>query len=126
SEVLRRQALKNIGVFCDKGLARRVQYIGQVTRSGRFQGESGQAMPQVSCRGRNALHEERCDVSMTKKIGNVLIISPESARRCTDCGKDAECRPYGPGGAQVCFPCAMKDREDTEERFAKILNGEEL
>lgn len=28
---------------------------------------------------------------------------------CTDDGKpDHELRPYGPGGAAVCFPCAMK------------------
>lgn len=29
-------------------------------------------------------------------------------RRCLHCGKeDVDLRPYGPNGADVCFPCAM-------------------
>jgi hypothetical protein len=36
--------------------------------------------------------------------------------KCHYCGStEAELRPYGPGGAQVCFPCAM----ETPEREAQ-------
>lgn len=24
---------------------------------------------------------------------------------CATCGRNAETRPYGPGGSRVCFPC---------------------
>ena len=39
------------------------------------------------------------------------------ARECHYChGQDLDVRPYGPGGAWVCFPCAMA----TPEREAQI------
>ena len=41
---------------------------------------------------------------------------------CQDCGKHKELRPYGLGGAWICFDCAMKDEAGTKERFGKILD----
>lgn len=35
---------------------------------------------------------------------------------CAMCGASAELRPYGPGGAWVCYPCAMKDRGEAERQ----------
>ncbi|KKL27727.1 hypothetical protein LCGC14_2382230, partial [marine sediment metagenome] len=29
---------------------------------------------------------------------------------CEWCGKEAELRPYGPKGENVCFSCGMKDK----------------
>lgn len=42
---------------------------------------------------------------------------------CSDCGEDKDCRPYGKGGAMVCFPCAMKDEEETERNFLSQLDA---
>ena len=36
-------------------------------------------------------------------------------KTCYYCGKEKELRPYGPGGAPVCFACAM----DTPDRKAE-------
>ena len=45
----------------------------------------------------------------------VPVIAVEPDRRCTACGKVDECRPYGKGGAQVCFDCAMATPESKAE-----------
>jgi hypothetical protein len=45
------------------------------------------------------------------------IIFQEKPQQCDDCGKVAELRPYGPGGAKVCFECGMKDEEGARRRF---------
>lgn len=45
---------------------------------------------------------------MTEVIGNVVIIECEKEKVCEFCGGIAECRPYGEGGKQICFECAMK------------------
>ena len=42
-------------------------------------------------------------------------VAVEPDRRCTACGKVDECRPYGKGGAQVCFDCAMATPESKAE-----------
>jgi hypothetical protein len=39
------------------------------------------------------------------------FIAPELPRVCELCGKEAECRPYGPKGEQVCFECDMKPKK---------------
>ena len=54
----------------------------------------------------------------------VVIIEPESPRKCELCLKVAECRPYGPGGKQICFACGMKDRKATEAAFRMSVLGE--
>lgn len=42
---------------------------------------------------------------------------------CSDCGKEAECRPYGPGGSHVCFPCGMKDEAEMKRQFGLLLEA---
>lgn len=45
--------------------------------------------------------------------------------KCCHCGTaDAELRPYGPGGAPVCFDCGMKpeNQPTTEAQLKTILD----
>lgn len=62
---------------------------------------------------------------MTKRIGKVVVIEAEKDRRCTFCGAKEECRPYGPGGKDICFSCAMKpeNKAEVERRFDDLLEG---
>ena len=44
---------------------------------------------------------------------------------CKLCGKDKETRPYGRGGMQICFDCAMatpSTKAQTERAFVAQLN----
>lgn len=45
---------------------------------------------------------------MSKRIGEVSIIEVEPDFICGTCGKITECRPYGPGGSEICYDCGMK------------------
>lgn len=56
------------------------------------------------------------------------FIAPEPDRKCELCGKDAECRPYGPDGKQVCFDCGMKpeNKANRERRMAGYIFGEDI
>ena len=58
---------------------------------------------------------------MTKRIGNVVVFEAEPDRECQQCGKQAETRPYGPGGIRVCYECGMLDREGTERLMGAVL-----
>jgi hypothetical protein len=60
---------------------------------------------------------------MTRKIGNTLIIEPESFAVCEFCNKLDELRPYGPKNERICFDCAMKDKATTESKFGELLDG---
>lgn len=51
---------------------------------------------------------------MTVVIGPIVVIEREPPRKCELCGKEAECRPYGPNGEQVCVECGRKDEKATE------------
>ena len=44
---------------------------------------------------------------------------------CTLCGRAADTRPYGPGGADICFSCAMQpgNTREAERQFAAQLTG---
>ena len=45
---------------------------------------------------------------------------------CTSCSKDKDTRPYGRGGAAICFSCAMSSdegRKTAERQFANQLEG---
>ena len=53
------------------------------------------------------------------------LIEREKPQQCDDCGKIAELRPYGPGGACVCFECMKKDEESAKERFIALLPEED-
>jgi len=55
----------------------------------------------------------------------VVIIEDEPARECELCHTVAECRPYGPRGEQICYECAMKNKETTDRQMARLLYGEE-
>ena len=46
---------------------------------------------------------------MSTRIGDVIILSEEPEDICSSCKKKDELRPYGKGGARVCYECAMKD-----------------
>lgn len=46
--------------------------------------------------------------------------------RCATCGENKETRPYGKGGAAICFHCAMGNAEartETERQFSAQLNA---
>ena len=64
---------------------------------------------------------------MSGRIAGVPVIAVEPDRRCTACGKVDECRPYGKGGAQVCFDCAMatpESKAEAERQMGMRLFGE--
>jgi len=60
---------------------------------------------------------------MTVKIGDVFIIEKEPKSFCELCTKEAELRPYGPNGENICFECGMKDETTTRRQFEKRLNS---
>ena len=45
---------------------------------------------------------------------------------CSICQKQEELRPYGKGGALVCFDCAMKDEDEAKRQFSKVLQGSDV
>lgn len=50
-------------------------------------------------------------------------------RKCFYCPADKDLRPYGPGGAWVCHPCATatpERRAQTEASFAALLTAAEI
>lgn len=60
---------------------------------------------------------------MTRKVGDIIIIEEQEPATCEMCGKIEELRPYGPGGKNVCFDCAMKDPVEAERQYTKFLMG---
>lgn len=63
---------------------------------------------------------------MSERIGNVFCIEEELPDECEACGELAELRPYGKDGANVCYPCAMKDPGEAKRQIAKRFEGVEL
>lgn len=56
--------------------------------------------------------------------GNVVVDRTKPFNgTCTDCGEKTELRPYGQGGAWVCFPCAMKDEPNARKMATQVLFG---
>jgi hypothetical protein len=51
---------------------------------------------------------------MTKRLDNILVIEPEPPGVCALCGAIGELRPYGPGGASICYDCGMKPENKAE------------
>lgn len=43
---------------------------------------------------------------MSQLHGKTFTIAKEANRECQFCHKMAECRPYGPNGADICYKCA--------------------
>ncbi len=58
---------------------------------------------------------------MSRFVPGAFIIEGEDDRKCELCGKIAECRPYGPNNAVVCFECGMKDEEGVIRRLQEKL-----
>lgn len=58
---------------------------------------------------------------MARKKFHVIEALPPG--KCELCGKEAETRPYGPNFEQICFPCGMKDAEQTARRFDQKIAG---
>lgn len=56
-------------------------------------------------------------------------MSDTAKETCHYCGtSEKDLRPYGPGGAWVCFPCAMATPEreaQAEAAFGALLEGAE-
>jgi hypothetical protein len=52
-----------------------------------------------------------------------LIIENQPDGVCTDCGAIEETRPYGKYGAEICFTCGMKDKDQTNAMFEKRLEA---
>jgi hypothetical protein len=50
-----------------------------------------------------------------------------SARACCACGPTTlELRPYGPGGALICFPCMKGDptrEREAEQQFSQCIEA---
>lgn len=44
---------------------------------------------------------------------------------CSKCKKTGDLRPYGKGGALVCFPCGMDDLPTTKKEFGALLGAAE-
>lgn len=63
---------------------------------------------------------------MTYIAKNVIHVEPEPDRKCSMCGKVAECRPYGPDGADICFECGEKIPETVEKQMGHRLFGDPL
>jgi len=63
-------------------------------------------------------------VSRKKPMSSRGIIAPQADEVCEMCGKVDECRPYGPNDENICFDCAMKNKETTERKMAAYIFGE--
>ena len=57
-------------------------------------------------------------------VSTLGIIEAEPDGKCELCGKEAETRPYGPKGEEVCFKCGMKDEKAAKRGFRKFVLGE--
>lgn len=56
----------------------------------------------------------------------IVVLSAEPEATCELCGQQAELRPYGPKGENICYPCGEKDPAMTEKRLCQVLFGEKL
>ena len=58
---------------------------------------------------------------MSENINGIPVISEEKPRSCEFCGALAECRPYGPGGRDICFECSQRDYKDVVTHNMHII-----
>ena len=56
-----------------------------------------------------------------------FVIEPEPHRPCEFCLTIQECRPYGPGGRDICFECSQLPEyaEICEHNFGVVIGDEE-
>jgi hypothetical protein len=52
-----------------------------------------------------------------------VVIKATPPASCSLCSKVRELRPYGAGGALVCFECGMKDERTARKQAARALFG---
>ena len=52
------------------------------------------------------------------------FIAQEPDDDCEMCGAVDELRPYGPNYERICFDCAMKNQELTDQRIGEYIFGE--
>jgi hypothetical protein len=50
-------------------------------------------------------------------VDDSVVFVDDPPRTCELCGKVAECRPYGPNGEQICFPCGEKNPAERDRRI---------
>lgn len=60
---------------------------------------------------------------MSFRIGKTIVIKPMEDSVCEECGKMEECRPYGKGGAAICWDCGQKIRDIVEHNMGVQLLG---
>lgn len=56
-------------------------------------------------------------------MSSLGIIAVEPDQMCEMCGIISECRPYGINDEQICFECAMKDKETTTRKMNAYIFG---
>lgn len=61
---------------------------------------------------------------MSKRIGEIIIIKAEPEMICHECGKINETRPYGKGGAEICYDCGEKIPEIRDHNMGIKLYGD--
>lgn len=54
--------------------------------------------------------------------GPTILLAPREDANCSLCSELRELRPYGPGGAWVCFQCANKDQDAMRAAYLRRLN----
>ena len=61
---------------------------------------------------------------MSRNLHGIPIIEAEPDFICSQCGKIAETRPYGPNGEEICFECGQKNPLETCIQTQMRLFGE--
>lgn len=67
-------------------------------------------------------------VAMTRTVRQpdasiVTVLEREPDAICEMCGASAECRPYGPCRASVCFECGMLNEDIAKRLFRDRVEG---
>ena len=69
---------------------------------------------------------------MTKlfeRRGRVIIMDRSNPHDfegiCEMCSKFDDLRPFGPKHENICFDCAIKDKETTNKRIAEFMNSQQ-
>lgn len=55
----------------------------------------------------------------------VFVIASQEPELCAFCETLQECRPYGPGGQNICWPCMDGDpalRTEAQKNYAALLD----
>lgn len=60
---------------------------------------------------------------MSRLTPTAFIVESEPPQICQLCGAFEECRPYGPGGKQICFTCMQKDEPLAQRQLRRRVQG---